>query len=810
MLVSRTGVLVLVIQYAVLALYAIILVAGMLADRRRAETALLRTRGASTGHLAAMGILEALLLTGSAAVIAPFAAQLAVGWLVASEPFAGGLVANGGIALDGLIVDAVTAVIGVVALSLPMLGGGPNLAGIRAAISRQTGSTLARRLGLDLALVVVAAIALWQLRQYGAPLTKNARGVLGIDPLLVAAPAIGLLAGAVVATRLLPRTLEILEQFLERGRGLVGPMGGRGLARRPLRYTRSALLLMLAAALGTFAVAHVATWTRSQGDQAAYSAGAAVRLSPSTAAGHQPSLAATLAAIPGVDEVMPVDRLTVDAGRSIRNNPLLAVDAGVAQRVVNATDGVGAASTAALYAKLVAERPALTGIEVPAGSRAIGLVLDAAFEATYDNPPDEPPVPPVDLTTTPGIAASVVVEDGLGRLHRLASTNQGMLSGSGQRLVVDLTLGGGPALIEPVRIRAVELTFSAPHLVTITGSTSFVEVDTATDPSTANWQALGLAPGTAGWSWTARYGNTLPQQYAPPAGTWLLQFGLSTGDINPLFGGFVSATLSLGTQAPSPPVAAIASGPFLAATGAAIGDTIRASLEGAATMVHIIGRVESYPTLDPAKPFLIVDERAMTALRYAATGGILPPSEWWIASSEPASVASAVVAGPDPDATIVTTAAAETALLTDPIPRGVIGVLGLGSWAALVFAAIGFVVSATVSTRERLGEFALLRALGLSGRQLSIWLALEHTFLLVTGILAGIGLGILLSWLVLPFATLTTTGAAVVPPPVVVIPWASLLPIVVAAVAVLIASLLVLRSQLLGIRIGDVLRGNDE
>ena len=273
-----------------------------------------------------------LLLTGSAAVIAPFAAQLAVGWLVASEPFAGGLVANGGIALDGLIVDAVTAVIGVVALSLPMLGGGPNLAGIRAAISRQTGSTLARRLGLDLALVVVAAIALWQLRQYGAPLTKNARGVLGIDPLLVAAPAIGLLAGAVVATRLLPRTLEILERFLERGRGLVGPMGGRGLARRPLRYTRSALLLMLAAALGTFAVAHVATWTRSQGDQAAYSAGAAVRLTPSTAAGHRPSLAATLAAIPGVDEVMPVDRLTVDAGRSMRNDPLLAVDAGVAQR----------------------------------------------------------------------------------------------------------------------------------------------------------------------------------------------------------------------------------------------------------------------------------------------------------------------------------------------------------------------------------------------------------------------------------------------------------------------------------------------
>ena len=699
--------------------------------------------------------------------------------------------------------------IGVVALSLPMLGGGPNIAGIRAAISRQTGSTLARRLGLDLALVVVAVIALWQLRQYGAPLTRNARGVLGIDPLLVAAPAIGLLAGAVVATRLLPRALEFLEGFLERGRGLVGPMGGRGLARRPLRYTRSALLLMLAAALGTFAVAHVATWTRSQADQAAYAAGAAVRITPSTA-GRRPDLATTLAALPGVDGVMPVDRLTVDAGRSVRSDPLLAVDASVAQGIVNATAGVDPASTAALYRQLVAARPAPSGMEVPAGSRAIGLVLDVAFTAAYSNPPDEPPVPPVDLSVTPGIAGSVIVEDGLGRFHRLATSTNGMLSGTGQRLVVDLTLGGGPGLVEPVRIRAIELAFTAPHLVGILGPAKLVEVDTATDPSAPSWQPLGLAPGVPGWSWSASYGNTVAQPYAPPAGTWLIQFGVDPGDIEPLFGGFSSATLSLGSTAATPPATAIASGAFLAATGAAIGETITASLEGASTMVHLIGKVDSYPTLDPAKPFLIVDERAMASLRYAATGSIQPPTEWWIASTDPAAVSTAVLAGPDRDATVVTAAANEATLLADPIPRGVIGVLGLGSWAALIFAAIGFVVSATVSTRERLGEFALLRALGLSGRQLSVWLALEHTLLLVTGILAGVGLGILLSWLVLPSATLTTTGAAAVPPPVVVIPWESLLPIVVAAAIVLVASLLVLRGQLLGIRIGDVLRGRDE
>ena len=61
-LVSRSGVLLLTIQFAILAAYAIILVAGMLIERRRIEVALLRSRGASTLHLTAMAFGEALML----------------------------------------------------------------------------------------------------------------------------------------------------------------------------------------------------------------------------------------------------------------------------------------------------------------------------------------------------------------------------------------------------------------------------------------------------------------------------------------------------------------------------------------------------------------------------------------------------------------------------------------------------------------------------------------------------------------------------------------------------------------------------
>src|SRR5262249_47638384 len=182
-----------------------------------------------------------------AAALAPFLAVGVVAVLGSIGPTAGtGLAADAGISPTAIVVAALTGAASIVALTLPTLFVAANPAAARAASGRQGRTSLAQRIGLDLALVAVAAVALWQLRLYGAPLTRPARGPLGVDPLLVAAPAIGLLAGAVLSLRLVPHVAELGEQLLVRGRGLAGALGGRQLARRPLRYTRIALLLMLA------------------------------------------------------------------------------------------------------------------------------------------------------------------------------------------------------------------------------------------------------------------------------------------------------------------------------------------------------------------------------------------------------------------------------------------------------------------------------------------------------------------------------------------------------------------------------------
>src|ERR687897_938341 len=82
-------------------------------------------------------------------------------------------------------------------------------------------------------------------------------------------------------------------------------------------------------------------------------------------------------------------------------------------------------------------------------------------------------------------------------------------------------------------------------------------------------------------------------------------------------------------------------------------------------------------------------------------------------------------------------------LATDPVALGIIGVLSIGVVAAGLFAVVGFIVSAAVSARERVTEFALLRALGLSSGQLSGWLSLENATLAVISLVAGSGLGLL-------------------------------------------------------------------
>jgi len=808
--VSRTGVLLLSLQFAVLAAYAVVLVAGVLVERRRAQVALLRSRGATNAHLVAMAVWEAALLAAGAALVAPLVALVLVPLLGDVGPIAGsGIVADVGLGGTTLAVTAVAALASIVALSVPTLTSIASLSGVRAALARQGGRTLPQRIGLDLALLALAGLALWQLRLYGAPLTVNARGVLGVDPLLVAAPAIGLVAGAVLAIRLVPRLGEIAERVLERRPGAVAPLGGRQLARRPLAYSRSALLLMLAVSLGTFAFAQSATWHRSQIDQAAYRAATDVRLVvsgfPAVPAWAQ---GAAFRAVPGVERAEPVLRRRIDVRRAVRDGELLAIDAATAAEMVELPPDVPPADGHALLAELAATRPEIGGVPIPGRPLRIALTIDARLAADPDLSSG------VDLDPQfAGITFSAAVEDADGRLTELAG-GSARLVGDGQRLETYVR-AANDASFEPAwpfRLVAIALQVN-PQFAAAVGTIDVVSVEASDDPTGDTWTPVELDPGADGWGWKrTEQGGTIP--VGTPSGRpgrLLLRTG--PGGNGPIFPIFFGPPSIFRLSAPDPldALPAIVNPAFLERTGLAVGDTVTALSLGRALTIRVAGSVGLFPPLDPGAPFVIVDRQSFERDSFDRDAVSLRPDEWWfrVTAGAEADVLERLRGEPLIAEQVIGRDELAQELASDPIGLGVIGALGLGTVAALAFAAIGFLVGVASSATERFGEFALLRALGLSGRELSTWLSLENVFLLGVGLVAGSAVGLVLAWVVLPVSTLTDTGAPTVPPATVVIPWPDLIPIWVLALVLLVLSVVVVARTIRAVRISSVLRARD-
>ena len=126
---------------------------------------------------------------------------------------------------------------------------------------------------MDVALLALAALAAWQLRQFSV--LGRTSGGLGVDPVLAVAPAIALAAGTVLPLRLLPMLAS--NRLAARTRRLGGAMTSWELSRRATRQSAPMLLVVLAVGTSTLALAQHQSWRQSAFDQSAFLAGADVR-----------------------------------------------------------------------------------------------------------------------------------------------------------------------------------------------------------------------------------------------------------------------------------------------------------------------------------------------------------------------------------------------------------------------------------------------------------------------------------------------------------------------------------------------------
>ncbi len=110
-----------------------------------------------------------------------------------------------------------------------------------------------------------------------------------------------------------------------------------------------------------------------------------------------------------------------------------------------------------------------------------------------------------------------------------------------------------------------------------------------------------------------------------------------------------------------------------------------------------------------------------------------------------------------------------------PQRQGLFGVLSVGFVAAGLLTVLGFVLYVFFSFRRRFVELGVLRAIGLSAKQMTLFLGWELAFLIVIGMGAGTGLGVWVSDLFIPYLQVGYGPAALTPPFTVQISWSAVL-----------------------------------
>ena len=274
----------------------------LLTSHRAVETALLGSRGAAGWQLARITMAEIAVVGGIGA-----AGGALAGTRLASLLAGAGSLRDARLRLAGFPGSAWLAVALVLALCLAITLWPALRPATPGAVAARRGRPAAiagiARSGGDIAIIVLALIAVRELRTYSA-VAHLPTGGLGIDPVLSAAPALALAAASLILLRLLPLAARAMERLIARSRHLGAALASWQISRRTVTQSGPVLLAVLAVATGTLALAQYQSWQRSARDQAAFAAGADVRVA--TARPASLGRAGAISHAPGVAAAMPV------------------------------------------------------------------------------------------------------------------------------------------------------------------------------------------------------------------------------------------------------------------------------------------------------------------------------------------------------------------------------------------------------------------------------------------------------------------------------------------------------------------------
>ena len=810
LLFTKLQMFVVLILIAVVVLYYVVTLSSLIAEQRKNEISLLQGRGATERQVLTVFVLEGLTIAGLAIVIAPFLAAASISVLGLTPAFSdlsGGALLPVTLTRGAFIMSALGGVLSFGALMIPAFEASRSpMSRDRQEMARPSRLSFVQRYYLDVLLLVVSIVLFRQLTEQGSLAATNLLGQVAVNQLLLAVPAITLVASAMVLIRLFPLVMSLASRLLapRLPPGLV--MGLWQMARNPTHYARLALLLILMAGLGIFAASFGGTLQRSFTERVLYSAGSDIRLvnvSINIRGGSRP-IDKPYEDMDEVQNAAPVLRaigshLGTFGGDSTFD--VLAVDSEKFEDVAWFRDDFSDNPLPDVMSQLNGHEIPL-GIPMPDNARAIQVLMKA-----------DRPYPTVSLgarlrdsngryftyrlgfleSSNWRLYSAELFEGGSPRSRLFPSRPFTLVSIGVGETDLERGLRPGSILIDTVRVRKsngeIEVLDDFRNLAQDTNA----EVDgwnVLQDSSVANQDRIRAS------EVSARGDGSL--MFAWSAGRALVARGISPGG-------------------EPQPVPVVASESFLKHFGHSIGDDVKISVSGRRLTAVLVDTVEFFPTLDSYNDrFLVADletVRAYTNLGMARAE--ITANEMWLRTDvegeERVEFIEKLREGrPFQIGRAIDTVEDLAVAQIDPLVlAGWRALLLIAFGAILVLSSLGFLVHAYISFRNRELQFALMRTMGFSTRQLVSLMWLEQALVILVGMALGTWMGGRLGATIMPFLGHDDRGGQVLPPFVIEVGWQNLLVTYVAMglifTAIIIGVILFIRRMSLSqvLRVGD-------
>lgn len=687
------------------ALFFVAFVAAAFLAAHEPTLAVWRGRGWSRGRALSLLLLElgvAAVLALPLAIVGAAAAVLAAG----SPPTS--------LAVIEAVIPTLLAVLALSVLILVVLALTSSRRRLSSIARTRPQAPFWQRRKLDLVVAFLAVPLLFEARVRGPAEVRQAGGAVASDPIAFALPALAIVAVAIVSLRL----MDPVARLVGRMHGTAAALAAGRLRRQSTEHARLGLLLVLAVAIGIFSAAYAATETRAAADRVTYAAGADLRIhytpdSPAAAPAND------LARLHGVTGATLVFNQSAGLGNSVVNARIVGID--------------------------------------PASFRAVAYgVQDLDFSPLLKNPdaltiPGRPNAISV-WVLSPGIDArlSAVVRDGTGGR---CTCSFGDLKFTGWR---QLQTSLPQSANYPLRLEALRVDFAAGQ----TGSTHItLSTLTAAGTESATLSDFGESETDR---WFTRVLDREPKPDRLYGDMRNPRDGQSTTTVSIL--DLAAGSLEI---APIPKTRAL---PALAGIGTLVDLGTRTSQPvllrtvGLRDFLNPLASLDRFPTSYPGDDLVVVDRDTLLR-RLAASGDrqALPNELWVRERGTGAANLGSLHDDPSVDG-IVERASLAAAAQADPLRLALEANLLVGFVAALGMAVAGFGLHFLIASRRRASEYAILRANGLSQATVVRSLLVEQLVMLAFAVPAGLAIGLITAWALLPALELGARPTDVFPP----------------------------------------------